>query len=267
MSGTTLTRPAAATIEPTYFELQAYWGATKHMGGMRSTRELIELCHIGANKSVLDIGCGVGATPAYLARQVGCQVVGVDISGAMLARAQEKMKRDGVADRVELRLADAQRLPFDDGAFDAVMSESVLTFVGDKQKAVGEYVRVTKPGGYVGINEETWIKPPTLQVIEYAAQAWDIHAEILTPDGWIALMTRRNLHDVIARSYTFRASWAEYISEIRRYSFREYVTMFSRAIELSVKNPGFRRYMKGRYSSLPKGFFQYLGYGIFVGRK
>src|SRR5512137_2903139 len=85
-------------IQPTYFELQAYWGATKHMGGVKTTDELINLCHIDANSYVLDVGCGVGATPSYLVRQVGCKVIGIDISDAMLARAQEKIIRDGMTD-------------------------------------------------------------------------------------------------------------------------------------------------------------------------
>ena len=254
-------------LQPTYFELQAYWGATKHMGGVKTTRDLIELCRIDTNSYVLDVGCGVDATPSYLARQVGCKVVGIDISDAMLARAQEKIERDGVTDHVELRLSDVQHLPFDDGTFDAAIVESVLTFVADKQKAISECARVIKLGGYVGINEETWLKPPTPKLVEYAARTWDIPAEILMTAGWVELLTRAGLRDIIARPYAFNASLGEYLSEIRRYSFREYFAMFSRALGLYFKNAGFRKYMKGRFSSVPKEFFQYLGYGIFAGKR
>ena len=37
------------------------------------------MCHISSNSYVLDVGCGVGATPCYIAHKVGCRVVGVDI--------------------------------------------------------------------------------------------------------------------------------------------------------------------------------------------
>lgn len=258
---------SAAEVRPTYFELQAYWGATKHMGGMRTTRELIEACHIQKGAHVLDVGCGVGATPTYLAKKLGCRVVGIDIADAMIARAQQKVEREQVKDRVELRAANAQNLPFDDALFDAVIAESVLTFIPDKARAVRECARVTKPGGFVGLNEEIWVKPPTPELAEYATHAWDIHAEILTCEGWKQLLECAGLQDVRARTYLFNASFGEYISEISRYSVREYLTMFSRAIALYAKNPSFRKYMKGRYSSVPKSFFKYLGYGIFAGRK
>ena len=136
---------SAAEVRPSYFELQAYWGATKHMGGMRTTRELIELCHIQKGAYVLDVGCGVGATPAYLAKKLGCHVVGIDIADTMIVRARQKVEHEQVEDQVELHAADAQNLPFDDGLFDAVIAESVLTFMPDKARAVGECARVTKP--------------------------------------------------------------------------------------------------------------------------
>jgi ubiquinone/menaquinone biosynthesis C-methylase UbiE len=58
--------------------------------------------------------------------------VGIDIADAMIARAQQKVEREQVKDRVELRAANAQNLPFDDALFDAVIAESVITFIPDK---------------------------------------------------------------------------------------------------------------------------------------
>lgn len=57
-------------LETPYFELQTYVGTTKHMGGLETTRELIELCHINKGKYVLDVGCGTGATPCYIAKNM-----------------------------------------------------------------------------------------------------------------------------------------------------------------------------------------------------
>jgi hypothetical protein len=89
----------------------------------------------------------------------------------------------------------------------------------------------------------------------------------LTCERWRGLLAAAGLEEITARSYKFGASFGEYLAEIRRYNMNEYLAMFSRAISLYVQNPSFRKYMKGRYSSLPKSFFDYLGYGIFVGRK
>ena len=49
-------------LESFYFEFQAEIGFTKHMGGLKATKELIELCHIDKGKYVLEVGCGVGKT-------------------------------------------------------------------------------------------------------------------------------------------------------------------------------------------------------------
>jgi len=61
---------------------------------------------------------------------------------------------------VEFRVADDQHLPFENNIFDAIIGEAIITFVKNKQKAVNECTRVVKPGGYIGLNEPTWIKTP-----------------------------------------------------------------------------------------------------------
>lgn len=260
-------REDASKVEPSYFELQAYWGATKHMGGLKATKELIELCHIDGEAQVLDVGCGVGATPCYIAKTHGCRVIGVDIPERMINRVHERARREGVADRVELCVADAQSLPFQGCLFDAVIGESVLTFVRDKRRAVSEYVRVTRPSGYVGLNEEIWMKTPPQGLVEYSRRLWDIEAEILTSESWEELLRASGLRDIVARLCRFKSSLGEYIEEIRRYSPRDYLSASYRALALYLKSSAFRKYTKGRFTSLPKDFFEYMGYGIYVGRK
>ena len=147
-------------VEEHFFDFAAEVGLTKHLGNVDATDKLAELCHMNQGKYILDVGCGSGATAAYLAQECGCRVMGVDILPRMVDRAQELTKRKGVADLTEFKVADAQELPFPDGQFDAVITESVTAFPEDKQKAVNEYVRVLKPGGYVGLNESTWLKTP-----------------------------------------------------------------------------------------------------------
>ena len=84
------TSGVASHPEISYFELQAYTGATKHMGGLEATKELIELCHIKEDTHVLDVGCGVGATACYLVKRHDCNVVGVDLRESMIARSIER---------------------------------------------------------------------------------------------------------------------------------------------------------------------------------
>ena len=83
-----------------YFNFLADLGMTKHYGSMDATREIIELCDIRQNQVILDIGCGVGPTPCYLVKTIGCQVVGVDLMERMLEQSLERAKREKVDDGV-----------------------------------------------------------------------------------------------------------------------------------------------------------------------
>ena len=248
------------------FELQAEVGLTKQQGGLKATKELIELCHIDKSKYVLDVGCGVGKTPCYIAKRYGCRLVGVDIRQRMIDWSNERAKREGVEDRVEFRVADAQNLPFEDDLFDVVIGESITAFVEDKQRAVNEYTRVTKPGGYVGLNESTWIKtPPPTELVELLASDLSGKAETLTSDGWAGLLEGSGLRDIVVRTYETKGL-SESINLIRRYGLRDLLRIWYRSLSLYIRSPGYRRFAK-EAGSMPKNLLEYLGYGIYVGRK
>jgi arsenite methyltransferase len=250
--------------EPSYFELQAYVGTTKHMGGLEVTKALMELCYINKDTYVLDAGCGVGATACYLAKRYGCKVVGVDLSEEMIARSHERARREGVEDSVEFRVADVRDLPFDDALFDVVICESVATFVEDKRQVASEFVRVTKPGGYVGLNEEIWLKTPPTDLVEFAKRTWEIKAQVPTADGWVGLLEDAGLRNIEVVTYKFNARRES--TQVQRYRFQDMWRMFYRTLFLYIKNPAFRKYMAER-RYLPKDLFEYLGYALFVGRR
>ncbi|MBN1260664.1 MAG: methyltransferase domain-containing protein [Anaerolineae bacterium] len=83
--------------DPTYLDIEAEVGITKHFGGYPATDELYRLCHLNQAKEVLDVGCGIGVGPAYIARRFGCRVVAADISEKMLMWAEKRAHRDGAA--------------------------------------------------------------------------------------------------------------------------------------------------------------------------
>lgn len=258
---------ARQELEPQpYFELQAAFGFTKHTGGLNATKELIELCHIDKGKYVLEVGCGVGKTSNYIAENQGSRMVGVDISEKMIARSKTNAKRKGVEKRTEFRVADVQDLPFEDATFDAVIGESVTAFPQDKQRTVSEYVRVTKPEGYVGLNETTWVKAPPPELAEYFSRLSGAKPE--TSDGWKELLEGSGLTDIVARTYKISAL-DQWINEIRGLDITDYLGAWFRFLSLLIKSPACRRWAREALS-MPKSIFKIfecMGYGIYVGRK
>ena len=75
------------------------------------------------------------------------------------------------------------------------MVESVYAFLPEPEKDFREYARLTKPGGYVGINEDTWIKPPSPQVEDHA-RTFMTGARFRNADGWRSLLEQAGLEEI-----------------------------------------------------------------------
>ena len=254
---------------PSYFDLQATWGVTKHFGGSQSTDALAALCHIDRGAYVLDVGCGSGMTPCYLAQTIGCRVVGVDISQRMIAWSRRRAHRACLDDRVIFSVADAQHLPFADRTFDVVICESVTAFVADKPRAVAEYTRVIRPGGYVGLNEGAWLTPPPADLAAYLARVM-AGADFLAPDAWRNLLAGAGLTDLVVQRSTnsARQQWKGELRRLDRDDLRERLRAWKTFGSLLVTSAAFRRYLRELWPS--RSVFHmsdYLGYGVFVGRK
>ena len=109
---------------------------------------LVEACGIGAGMRVLDIAAGTG-NAAIPAAQRGANVTASDLTPELLEAGRRRAEEAGVAlDWVE---ADAEQLPFDDESFDVVMSTIGVMFAPHHQAAADELVRVTRPGGVIGL--------------------------------------------------------------------------------------------------------------------
>jgi ubiquinone/menaquinone biosynthesis C-methylase UbiE len=136
-----------------YLRLIAQSGFTRHPGGLKSDLPLFKRAQINENSRVLDLGCGAGHVSAFVAREFGAFVTGLDINQIALAQASAYYASAGYGDRLRFLLGDLKQLPLPDQSFDIVLCESVLIFIKDKKKALAEMERVLKPNGYLIINE------------------------------------------------------------------------------------------------------------------
>ncbi len=105
--------------------------------------------------AVLDVGVGPGLLAYDMALTVGDtgKVAGIDVADAMLAMTGERCKD---LPQCDFRKGDACALPFDEGAFDALVSTQVYEYVPDMDKAAAEIARVLKPGGRAVILDTAW---------------------------------------------------------------------------------------------------------------
>jgi len=112
------------------------------------------LGELASGERVVDVGAGVGIDSLIAARMVGAsgQVVGVDMTSAMLNRARASAHECG-ATNVEFRSGFAEALPVRDEWADVVISNGVMNLVPDKLAGVGEMARVLRPGGRLQIGD------------------------------------------------------------------------------------------------------------------
>jgi ubiquinone/menaquinone biosynthesis C-methylase UbiE len=99
--------------------------------------------------TVLDLGTGTAQIPIELCRRSGVRVVAADAAEAMLDVARRNVERAGLAERIELRRADAKRLPFADRQFRLVMSNSIVHHIPEPRDVLTESVRILAPGGLI----------------------------------------------------------------------------------------------------------------------
>jgi ubiquinone/menaquinone biosynthesis C-methylase UbiE len=252
-----------------FFDFAAQIGITKHLGGQEATRELIDRTRITPLSYVLDVGCGVGTSACHLAKCMGCKVMGVDINPRMVERARERAKKMKISHLVEFQPADAVDLPFPEDTFNAVITESVTAFPDDKAKAIREYFRVTKPGGYVGLNESTWLKTPVPDEIRaWASQDLGANVSPLTPEEWVRLMKEAGLIDIFQRTSTI-STREESRGILERYGWCGFLGSLVRAFSLYLRNPAYREFLGSiREEGLtPPHLEEYFGFGIYIGKK
>lgn len=113
----------------------------------RWRREMIDHVVRAHPTTVLDVATGPAGVALQLADRTEAAITGVDLSEDMLGRGQRNVRAAAREDRIALVRAQGERLPFADGAFDAVTFTYLLRYVADPAATIMELARVVRPGG------------------------------------------------------------------------------------------------------------------------
>ncbi|MCS6897645.1 MAG: class I SAM-dependent methyltransferase [Nitrospira sp.] len=186
---------------------------------------LVGDARLRAGMRVLDLGSGTGY-PALLAAQTigpSGSVVGLDLAEQMVAAAERKARRLGLAN-VTFQQGDATTLPFEDNSFDAVTSRFCLMFLPDIPRAVAEIARVLKPGGWLAA--AVWSAPEKNPSISLSMEAIRKVVELPPPDptapGIFRLAQAGDLSGMVERAGLGNVSDSEFIGEWSYASADEY---------------------------------------------
>ena len=133
-------------------------------------------------KHVLDLGCGPGHISVALAKSVAPgETRGIDIEPSQVELAQILAAEQGVAN-VTFEVADATRLPYDDGYFDIVNCCDLLAYIPDTAAALSEARRVLKQGGVLHCREMIISSSFTFPENEDLNRGWEIFSDLLQAD-------------------------------------------------------------------------------------
>jgi arsenite methyltransferase len=130
-------------------------GESFHPGGLALTERLGKLLDLGPGKRVLDVAAGRGASAIFLAQRFGCEVLGIEYGSDSVREATCAAEATGIAHLVRFEQGDAECLTSADKQFEAVICECAFCTFPNKYAAAGEFARVLRPNGKVGLTDLT----------------------------------------------------------------------------------------------------------------
>ena len=129
---------------------------------------------------VLDVASGTAGVAIQVAQRTAAEIVGVDLTEAMLRQGRARVRRAGEEARIHLAAGRAEQLPFADATFDALTFTYLLRYVADPAATLAELARVVRPGGRMA-SLEFYVPPNPLW-----RAAWTLYTRVVLPAaGWL----------------------------------------------------------------------------------
>ena len=197
---------------------QAFWGEHIHhgywensespaMAQVKLVERLAARARIPHGARVLDVGCGLGGSALWLARHLGCSVLGITISPVQVAMARERARAEGLAERVCFAVMDANRLELPLEGFDAVWIIECSEHLADKRRFIETCARLLRPGGVFALC--AWLIAEELRSVARARLIAEVASGMLCPSlgsrrDYVSWMRASGLTHVEAEDLTRR---------------------------------------------------------------
>jgi phosphatidylethanolamine/phosphatidyl-N-methylethanolamine N-methyltransferase len=155
---------------------------------------------------VLEVGIGTGINIGLYPRN--CHITGIDLSAKMLEKAHERVKKEGLANNVQLFEMDATKLSFDDNSFDVVYAPYVISVVPDPVKVVREMSRVCRPGGKIIILNHFRSPNPLLATLERMISPFTVHIGFTADLDLHGVLSQAALRPLSIEKVSFPPIWS-----------------------------------------------------------
>lgn len=169
-----------------------------HPGGLQLTKGCLAKEKIDERSTVLDAGCGTGQTSAFIAQEYGSLVTALDCNTVMLDKAKKRFTSLQLP--VVIKEGSTEDLPFNQGIFDIIISESVISFT-NKSLTISEFKRVLKPGGVLlaieMVLEKSLAEKERKQIVDFYGAT-----QLLTEKEWIRLFQKAGFTRINEEKFT-----------------------------------------------------------------
>lgn len=151
---------------------------------------------------VLDLGTGTALIPIALCHKIpDCRVMAIDMAIHMLELARYNIEADGMIERINLAKVDAKAMPYDDGMFDVMMSNSIVHHIPEPRQCLSEAARVTRSGGILFVRD--LMRPKNDAEVQHLVQTYagseNEHSQKMFDDSLRAALSLEEIRDLVVQ--------------------------------------------------------------------
>jgi ubiquinone/menaquinone biosynthesis C-methylase UbiE len=235
-------------------------------GGKDTIRRMAQNAFIDKNSKVLEIGSNTGFTSLEIAHLIKCNVEGIDVSESCVAESMIKLKTDtrDVQNLVNFQVGSAYDIPFDDESFDLVVTGGATSFMDKKEKAISEYIRVTKPWGFISATQLFYETVPPQDVLDDVSNALGVKINPWGEKDWLKVFEENNFG--LEKYYFYKGA----LNSRDEKDIKEYVDYFMNKEHLVNLSHELRDVIRNKwikYIDIFNENHKYLGYFTVLFRK